>query len=71
MTGILNRNNCTVGLTGNNMHFMVKTVSSTISGIIGGWLGGFVGMGTGLFVGFVLSVVGWYAAKYYLNKYID
>lgn len=38
-------------------------------GIVGGWFGDFVGFGTGLLLGFVLSVVGWYWAKYHLEKY--
>ena len=53
------------------MQFIVKSVSSTVFGIIGGWLGGYVGLGTALFSSLVLSIAGWYWAKYMLDKYLD
>ena len=52
------------------MHFLVKLLSSSILGSIGWWLGDFVGMGTALLLSFVLSVVGWYGAKYLLTEYL-
>jgi len=53
------------------MKFIAKSVSSTVFGMIGGWLGGYVGLGTELLSGLVFSIVGWYWAKYMLNKYLD
>ena len=46
-------------------------MASTVLGMFGGWLGGYIGMGTSLFIGFVLSIVGWYWAKYMMNTYLD
>jgi hypothetical protein len=52
------------------MQFLVKTISSTILGSIGWWLGDFIGTGTALLLSFVLTVVGWYGAKYLLDEYL-
>lgn len=49
---------------------MIKTLGSTVLSMIGGWLGGLIGLGAGLFAGFVFSIIGWYWAKYLLDKYV-
>lgn len=53
------------------MKFLIKSIGSTILGALGGWLGSFIGIGTGLFLGIVMSVVGWYAAQFFWNEYMD
>ncbi len=55
----------------NNMKFIVKTLVSTVLGMAGGWLAGFIGFGAGLIAGFVCGIIGWYWAKYLLDRYLE
>ena len=50
------------------MKFIIKTFVSTIFGMAGGWLGDFFGMGPGIILGFICSIIGWYWAKFQLEK---
>ena len=51
------------------MKFIIKTLISTGFGMIGGWIGDFMGMGMSLILGFIFSIIGWYWAKFQLEKY--
>ena len=50
------------------MKFIIKSVASTIFGMAGSWVGNFIGLATSLILGFILSIVGWYWAKNYLEN---